>query len=57
MIIEALKNKIFPLSNPDYYPEYVPEEDISPKRSISSHSEDESLSNNACNENMKTFLM
>ena len=30
MIIEAFKNKIFPLSNPDYYPEYVSEEDIPP---------------------------
>ena len=50
MIIEAFKNKIFPLSNPDYYPEYVSEEDISPKSSISSDSEDESLSINAYND-------
>ena len=41
MIIEAFKNKIFPLSNPDYYPEYVSEENISPRSSISSDSEDE----------------
>ena len=42
MIIEAFKNKIFPLSKSHYYPEYVSEEDISsPKSSISSGSEDE----------------
>ena len=41
MIIEAFKNKIFSLSKPHYYPEYVSEEDISPKSSISSDSEDE----------------
>ena len=36
MIIEAFKNKIFPLSNPDYYPEYVSEEDIPPNISSDS---------------------
>ena len=43
MIIQAFKNKIFPLSKPHYYPEYVSEEDISPKSSIKSDSEDELL--------------
>ena len=43
MIIEAFKIKIFPLSEPYYYPGYVSEEDISPKGSISSDSEDELL--------------
>ena len=43
MIIEAFKNKIFPLSKSHYYPEYVSEEDISSKSSISSDSEDELL--------------
>ena len=45
MIIEAFKNKIFPLSNPDYYPEYVSEEDIPPNISSNSslvHSRPES---------------
>ena len=50
MIIKAFKNKIFPVSNPDCYPEYASEEDISPKSSISSDSEDESLSNNTYND-------
>ena len=43
MIIEAFKNKIFPLSKPHYYPEYVAEEDISLKSSICSDSENELL--------------
>ena len=40
MIIESFKNKIFPLSNPDYYPEYTSEKDILSRSSISSDSED-----------------
>ena len=40
MIIEAFKNKIFPLSNPDYYPEYTSEKDTLSRSSISSDSED-----------------
>ena len=43
MIIEAFKNKKFPLSKSHYYYEYVSEEDISPKSSISIDSEDELL--------------
>ena len=43
MIIKAFKGKIFPLSKPHYYPEYVSEEDISSKSNISSDSEDELL--------------
>ena len=44
MIINAFKNKIFPLQDPANFPEYVSEEDITPKSSISSDSEkDESL--------------
>ena len=54
MIIKAFKNKIFPLSNPDCYLEYVSEEDISPKSSISSDSE--SLSNNAYNDLYENIL-
>ena len=41
MIIEAFKNKIFSLSNTDYHPEYVSEEERSPKSNISSDTEDE----------------
>ena len=33
IIIEAFKNKIFPLSNPDYYPEYVSKDDTSSRSS------------------------
>ena len=40
MIIEAFRNKIFPLSNPDYYPEYTSEKDTLSRSSISSDSED-----------------
>ena len=40
MIIEAFKNKIFPLSNPDNYPEYTSEKDTLSRSSISSDSED-----------------
>ena len=40
MIIEAFKTKIFPLSNPDYYPEYTSEKDTLSRSSISSDSED-----------------
>ena len=40
MIIEGFKNKIFPLSNPDYYPEYTSEKDTLSRSSISSDSED-----------------
>ena len=40
MIIEAFKNKIFPLSNPDYYPEYTSEKDTLSRSSISNDSED-----------------
>ena len=40
MIIEAFKNKIFPLSNPNYYPEYTSEKDTLSRSSISSDSED-----------------
>ena len=36
MIIETVKNKIFPLSNLGYYPEYVSEDDISSKSSLDS---------------------
>ena len=43
LIIETFKNKIFPLSSPDYYPEYVSEEGISPKSSFSSDSEEDEL--------------
>ena len=44
MVFEAFKNKMFLLSKCHYYPDYVPEEDISsPKSSISSDSEDELL--------------
>ena len=40
MIIEAFKNKIFPLSKPHYYPEYTSVKDILSRSSISSDSED-----------------
>ena len=40
MITEAFKNKIFPLSNPDYYPEYTSERDTLCRSSISSDKED-----------------
>ena len=39
MITEAFKNKIFPLSNPDYYPEYTSERDTLCRSSISSDKE------------------
>ena len=41
MIIEAFKNKIFPLSQSHYYPEYASEKDTLSRSSISSDSEDE----------------
>ena len=41
MIIEAFKNKIFPLSKPYYYPEYGSEKDTLSRSNISSDSEDE----------------
>ena len=40
MIIEAFKNIIFPLSSPDYYPEYTSEKDTLSRSSISIDSED-----------------
>ena len=40
MIIDVFKNKTFPLSNPDYYPEYSSEKDTLSRSSISSDSED-----------------
>ena len=41
MIADAFKNKIFPLDDPDDFPGYVSEEDISSISESSSHSEDE----------------
>ena len=41
MIVDAFKNKIFPLDDPDDFPGYVSEEDISSISESSSHSEDE----------------
>ena len=43
MIINAFKDKIFPLNNPDDFPEYFSKKDISPRSENSSHSEDISL--------------
>ena len=43
MIINAFKDKILPLDNPDDFPEYVFPEDLSPKSKSSSHTEDISL--------------
>ena len=43
MIINAFKNKIFLLGNPDEFPEYVSSEDISSRSESSSQSEDISL--------------
>ena len=40
MIIDAFKNKTFPLDDPDDFPGYVSEEDISSVSESSSHSED-----------------
>ena len=39
MIIEAFKNKIFPLSKSHYYPEYASEKDTLSRSIISSDSE------------------
>ena len=39
MIIDAFKNKIFPLNNPDDFTIYVSEEDISSTSERSSYSE------------------
>ena len=40
MIINAFKDKIFPLNNPGDFPHYVSKEDISPRSESPSHSED-----------------
>ena len=40
MITEAFKNKIFSLSNPDYYSEYTSEKGTLSRSNISSDSED-----------------
>ena len=40
MIIDAFKDKLFPLNNLNDFPHYVSEEDISPRSESPSHSED-----------------
>ena len=45
MIIDAFRDKVFPLNNPNDFPHYVSEEDMSRRNESPSHSEDISPKN------------